>query len=214
MKRAVGLLEGGEELVHVGGRVAILEGHWMKGHEEPRPGHGHVELARERLPAERLHGGDPVDPRAAHRVDAPGLLPHLRDAPGVRLGRGEVEMRELGDGVADLIVHRALGHLAAVDVRHRQRKGQSRHRCGQHLEAIAEHHEEIGAAPGEGAGKALYPVPRGSGDGLRRVAASEHGDALGDGEAVGLDLAHGGSERGIEVGGRPRRGAAPDREPG
>src|SRR5215472_3005787 len=99
----------------------------MEGDEEPGTGLWETELAREGMTGERLHGSQAIEAGTAHGVDAPALLAHAGDSLRVLDRRGEVEMRELGDGVADLVVYGALGPLAAGDVRHWQRKGQRGH---------------------------------------------------------------------------------------
>ena len=129
----------------MGGGVPVLEGDGMKGDEEPRPRFGQPELPGQRRTGQRLRGGEAVEAGCAHGVDAPRLLPHGGDAPGVGLRRGEVQMGELGDGMANLVVHRPFGDLAAVDVRHGQREWERGHRRREHLEAVAQDHDHIRA---------------------------------------------------------------------
>ena len=58
-------------------------------------------------------------PGRADREHPLRRLAHLDDAVAERLGRDEVQMRQLGDGVAHGVVDRAFGNLAAMDVRDR-----------------------------------------------------------------------------------------------
>ncbi len=66
-----------------------------------------VEGARHLVGRGVLAGHDQVDVVVADGVDAPALLAHTADALGrVGIG-GKVQMGQLGDGVADLLVERA-----------------------------------------------------------------------------------------------------------
>ena len=110
-----------------------------------------------------------------------------------------MQVRELRDRVADLVVDRALGDLAAVHVGHGQRERQRRQGRGEHLEPVAEHEHEIGGQAGPGAREAGDAAPDRRPDGRRRVVRLVHLHPLIDRPAVGLDRAHGVAELGHEV---------------
>ena len=69
--------------------------------------------------------------------DALGRFAHLDDAPGIRLGGDEVQVRHLGDGVTDGVVHGPFGRFAAVGMGHRDVQDERRLGRRQHLEAVA-----------------------------------------------------------------------------
>ena len=70
---------------------AVPERHRVKGHEEPRPVGGHVELSRAEAPSRESGstGVIPSTPGPTHRVDAPASPP-ICAMQRVQLGRGEV----------------------------------------------------------------------------------------------------------------------------
>ena len=104
------------------GGVPVLERHRVEGHDEPRPGRGQSSRCASASRAACSSLGRIRSSPGAPTCGCATAPRPLRDAARVRLGGGEVQVRELGDRVADLVVDRALGDLAAVDVRDRQRE--------------------------------------------------------------------------------------------
>ena len=174
----------------------------MQGDEERGATQRESDPLGECRPGQSREPQEPVEAGRPAAVDAPRLLAHLDEAPGVRLGRREVQVRELGDGMADLLVHGPLGELAAVEMSHGEREGQRRHRGAQHLEAVAEHHEQVGTPAREGTGETGHADSRGGGDGPGGVRIEEHLDPLGDGPAIGLDGGDGAPEARREMAAR------------
>ena len=62
-----------------------------------------------------------------------------------------MQVAQLGHRVAKRVVDRALGELAAVDVRHGDAERQCSHGRRVHLEAVAEHDHDVRAAGGRSA---------------------------------------------------------------
>ena len=77
-------------------------------------------------------------------MDAPGLFAHGDDAAARGFSRGEMNVGQLGEGVADLVVDGALADFAAFDVRdgnaQRERDAGGR----QHLVAVGDEEQQIG----------------------------------------------------------------------
>ncbi len=124
-------------------------------------------------------------------MDPPCLLAHLREAPGVGLGGGEVQVRELGDRVANLLVDRALGDLAAVQMRDGKRQRERRDGRAQHLESVAEHDDDVRIVTRERCRKRGDSAPDRLRDCRRRIGIEQHLDTLGDRPTVGLDHPYG-----------------------
>ena len=133
--------------------------------------------------------------RRADQVEAGGagdqhpvrLLAHLDDAIAVYAVGDEVQVAHFGQRMADRLVDRALGQLAAMDMRNRQRERQRRQRRRDHVVAVADEEQNVGPRPDEGAGEAGDATADRRGERLRGVGTGPGGDALGDGKAVGFD---------------------------
>ena len=110
-------------------------------------------------------------------------------------------MGKLGEGVADLIVDGAFTDLAAFDVGDGDAEGEGDGGGGEHLVAIGDEEEEVGAHLAEGVGEAEAGEAEGLGHAGVGVGGEEALDAGGDGEAVALDLCDGRAELGREMGG-------------
>ena len=97
--------------------IAVHPGLSYAGVRYTNPASG--QTVRTIVAALRLEREDPreIEGRQADIVDAPGFFPKGQHAfGGLRVG-GEVQMRELGDGVAHRIVEgAAIGIIAALDV--------------------------------------------------------------------------------------------------
>ena len=79
-------------------------------------------------------------------MNAPRLLAHGDHPPARQFGRREVQMRHLGESVADLVVDGALADFAAFDVRHGDTQCECHRRRSQHLVAIGDQQQQVRAA--------------------------------------------------------------------
>ena len=91
----------------------------------------------------RRHLGGEVDRRAAGHETVSGSSPSRMTRSARQLRRDEVQVRQLGDGVADLLVDRA-GDLAALHVDDRNVHVRRRDRGRQRLVAIRDRHDGVG----------------------------------------------------------------------
>ena len=80
----------------------------------------------ERRAVEQRGAAQMVERGRAGAMHAPRLLAHGDDAPARGFSRSEVDVRQLGEGVAHLVVDGALAHLAAFDVGDGDAQGQRR----------------------------------------------------------------------------------------
>src|SRR5207302_3487815 len=81
-----------------------------------------------------------------------------------------------------------------VDVRERQRKRKRRDAGGEHLEAVAEKHEDVGSRPLERLGERADATTNRTCYVARRVARAEEVDTLDDRVPIAFDLVHGVTE--------------------
>ena len=132
---------------------------------------------------------DQVDARAADPEHRVGRLAEPDDPVGRLAARREVDVGELGDGVADALVDRS-GDLAAHRVRHRDVHVGGRERGGHGLEPVADRDHHVGAQPVEHR-RQLDQAHAGRLDhGGRRLALDQDVQLLVDAEAVALDQVH------------------------
>ena len=121
-------------------------------------------------------------------MDAPWLLAHRDDAAARSFRRREVDVRELGQSVTDVVVDGSLANLAAFDVgdgnAQSERDGRGRH----HLVAIRNEEKQVGTPCGKGIGEGQ----NGDADGLCHtsigVGTEQALKARLDGEPVAFDL--------------------------
>ena len=132
-------------------------------------------------------------------MHAPRLLAHGDHAAARGFCRSEVDVGELGEGVADVVVDGALAHLAALDVGDGNAQGE-RDGCGsEHLVAVGDQQQQVGAPGGKGVGQ----PEDGDADGLGHtgigVGTKQALDARLDGESVAFDLGDSHAEFGREM---------------
>ena len=142
-----------------------------------------------------------VERRRSGAVDAPGLFAHGDDAGAGGGGGGEVEVGELGEGIADGVVDGAFADLAAFDVGDGDAEGEGDGGGGEHLVAVGDEEEEVGSYLGQGVGQSQHREAEGFGHAGVGIGAEEALDAGGDGEAVAFDLMDGIAELRGEMGG-------------
>ena len=172
----------------------------MEGHDGHRRVQRHPETPREVRARHRSHHAEAIEAGRADLVHAPVFLAHAAHALGVRRGGDEVQVRELRERMAHLLVDGTLGHLAPVHVGDGDGERQRGHRGREHLQAIPEDHDDVRAAARQRRREALDAAPGRRRHRQGRVRLRDHGHALGDRPAVGLDGAPGEAEAGIEMG--------------
>ena len=124
-------------------------------------------------------------------MHAPRLLAHGDDAAARGFSRGEVNVRQLGESVAHLVVDGALAHFAAFDVGDGNAQSE-RGRCGrEHLVAVGDEQQQIGPPGGERVGQAEDGEADGLGHAGVGVGAEQALDARLDRKTVALDLLDG-----------------------
>src|SRR4051794_35995616 len=104
----------------------------------------------------RLRGllSDAVDAGGAGAVDTPAIFAELSQAGGAGWRGREVNVRELGDGVAERIVHLAERAIAAVDVGDDAAGDGGGGGGGESFYAIADDEDDVRVQFGEGGGQA------------------------------------------------------------
>jgi hypothetical protein len=105
-----------------------------------------------------------------------------------------MQMRHLADGVTGRFIDRALGDVAAVQMRHRQPHEHGGLGCRQDFKAIAEHDDKIRLQPRERVGKSDDAEPDRLGDTDAGVAAEQGLDGVVDLKTLGPDVADGVTE--------------------
>ena len=81
-----------------------------------------------------------------------------------------------------------------MQVRERDPEREGREACGEHLEAVSEHDEEVRSRARERPRKAGDASPDGLSHSFRRIVVAEEIHALDDAEPIVLDLTDGGAE--------------------
>jgi hypothetical protein len=151
--------------------------------QRQRPSQRHAHAAGEFSLGQRLELAQGLESRGPGVEDAARVLAHRDDPAAVGLRGGEVQMRELGHRVADLLVERAFAGLAAVQMRDGDAQGHGRGAGREQFPAIAEHDQQVGRQAREFAREAERPLAE---SGATAAGASEAGVTVrGDLEAVG-----------------------------
>ena len=141
-----------------------------------------------------LAAGEVVERGRAGTVDAPRLFAHADDAVASGFGGGEVDVGHLGDGVAHGVVDGAFADFAAFDVRDGNAQGERDAGGGEHLVAVGDEQEQVGAHLRERVGEAEDGEAHRLGHAGIGVGVEEALDARGDWESVAFDLADGVAE--------------------
>src|SRR5439155_637767 len=113
------------------------------------------------------------------------------DAASGPLAAGKVDVRELGQGMTDLVVDRALGDIATAEVRDRDAEENRRRGDREQLEAIPIEHHQVGAKALEDLGVLGQRGSGATGEADRASLRLQEGDTRGDRPAILLDLLHG-----------------------
>ena len=147
-------VHGGDQLVELPLSGVVLQRDRVEGDHAVRPG-GQVKLQAFR---QLLHGEEGrvqtvFNARLPHVEHPLRGLPHLDDPPAGLLAAGKMQRAHFGDAVADGIVHRALGHVAAGNMRDGNAGKVGGDDCGKDLIAIPQHHQKVGTVGGEIVGK-------------------------------------------------------------
>src|SRR6202789_3664569 len=122
-------------------------------------------------------------------MDAPGFLAHGDDAAAGGFCGREVDVRELGECVADRVIDGALADFSAFNVCDGNAECERGGGWREHLVAVGDEGEQIGMPVGERIGEPKNSEPDVFGHGGVGVGAEQAFDASLDGEAVALDLA-------------------------
>lgn len=144
----------GDQLVELPLSGVVLQRDRVEGDHAVRPG-GQVKLQAFR---QLLHGEEGrvqtvFNARLPHVEHPLRGLPHLDDPPAGLLAAGKMQRAHFGDAVADGIVHRALGHVAAGNMRDGNAGKVGGDGCSEDLITVPQHHQKIGTAGGEIIGK-------------------------------------------------------------
>ena len=127
-------------------------------------------------------------------MNAPGFFAHGDDAAAGGFSRSEVDVGELGEGVADLVVDGALADFAAFDVGDGNAQGERDGGGGQHLVAIGDEQQQVGTPGGERVGEREDGDADGFGHAGIGVGTEQALDARLDGKAVAFDFGDGVAE--------------------
>ena len=170
-----------------------VEGHQRKGLHQVK-----ARRFAQFLPGHFGQSADILVPQAAHAEHAGRVLAHADQPPGAVNAGGEMRRRHLGDAVAVVFVGGAQRHVPARNVG----DGDMPRRCGgrhrEDLEPVAQQKHRVGAAGGE----MIVEHRQRAGDGAGRrlaVVVRKDGKPRRDGQAVRLDLGHGGAQPRAEV---------------
>ncbi len=99
-----------------------------------------------------------------------------------------MDVGQLGEGVAHLVVDGALADFAALDVGDGNAQGQGNGGGGEHLVAVGDEQQQVGPPGGERVGQAEHGEADGLGHAGVGVGTEQALDARLDGEAVALDF--------------------------
>ena len=153
-----------------------------------------AEARFERGAVEQRGAAQMVERGRAGAVDAPRFFAHGDDAAARGFSGGEVDVGQLGEGVAHVVVDGALADFAAFDVGDGDAQGE-RDGCGrQHLVAVGDEQQQVGTPGGERVGQAEDGDADGLGHAGVGVGAEQALDARLDGKAVALDFVDGRAE--------------------
>ncbi len=124
-------------------------------------------------------------------MDAPGFFSHGDDAAASGVCRCEVDVGNLGDGVANLVVDGSLADFAAFNVGDGNAQGERDAGGSKHLVAIGDEEQQVGPPRGQRVGER----EDGDADGLRHssvgVGVEQALDAGLNGKAIALDFGEG-----------------------
>ena len=149
---------------------------------------------------EELGAVDVVDGGSAGVMDAPGFFTHGDDTAAGGFSGGEVDVGELGEGVADGVVDGALRDFAAFNVSDGDAEGEGDGGWGEHLIAVGNEEEEVRTPGGECVGQAEGGEADGLGHAGVGIGAEEALYAGDDGETVAFDFTDGVAEFGRVMG--------------
>ena len=158
-----------------------------------------LEAGGEFFAREEAAAAEVIEGGRAGVVDAPGLFAHGDDAGAGVGGGGEVDVAHFGERVADGVVDGAFADLAAFDVGDGNAQGEGDGGGGEHLVAVGDEEEQVGAEGAQRVGEGEDGDADAFGHADVGVGAEEGFDAGGDGESVFFDFADGGAEFGGEV---------------
>ena len=127
-------------------------------------------------------------------MHAPGLLAHGDDAPARGRRRGEVDVGQLGESVAHLVVDGALADFAAFDVSDGNAQRDRNRRRREHLVAVGDEQQQVGTPGGERVGQAEDGDADGLGHAGVGVGTEQALDARLNGKSVALDFLDRGAE--------------------
>ncbi len=195
---AFDLSERGEE------RVCLLCGvlqqsYRMIGHDGWRRLEVDVECLLQFRSGQQLAACEVIERGGPGTMDPPGLFAHADDAGSCCIGGCEVNVRHLGESVADGVVDGAFADLSAFDVRHGDAQGESDAGGGEHLVAVRDQQQQVGAYLRERVGKAKHGQPQGLGHADVGVRIEQALDARGNDETILFDLVDGVTEGRGEV---------------
>ncbi len=129
-------------------------------------------------------------------MDAPGFFTHGDDAAAGGFSGCEVDVSELGEGVANGVVDGSLRDFAAFNVGDGDAEGECDGGGREHLVAVSDEEQEVGAPGGERVGEAKCGEADGLGHSGVVIGAEEALDAGDDGETIAFDFTDGVAEFG------------------
>jgi hypothetical protein len=132
-------------------------------------------------------------------VDSPRFLADGDHAGPRHFSRSEVDVGELGERVAHLVVDGALAHFAAFDVGYGNAHGQRGGSGSQHLVSVCDEQKEIGPPCRERIGQAENRETDCLGHAGIGVGTEQAFDARADGKTIGLNLMDRRTELGRKV---------------
>lgn len=169
----------GDQLMELPLSGVVLQRDGVEGDHAVRPG-GQVKLQVFR---QLLHGEERRAQTVFHawlpHVEHPlRVLPHLDDTLAGLLAAGKMQGAHFGDAVPDGIVHRALGHVAAGNMRDGDAGKVGGDGCGEDLITVPQHHQKVGTVGGEIVGKGAQGRAGGAGHTGLAVIAQWKGHAI------------------------------------
>ena len=153
--RSIGIaIERHQQFFERGHRVKRAQRRRMIGDQEHRTIEMEPDAFAHRLAVGKRFALEMVEPGRTNDEHPLGRFAHLDDAVAEGSRGHEMQVRQLGDGVAHGVVDRALRNLPAMDMRDRNPHQCAGGRGGQRLETVAQQHYDVRLEPLESIGEA------------------------------------------------------------
>ena len=187
---AGGILHGGDQCIGLRRRVILAGSFGVIGHQPKRLLQRQARAFTQLFPAHFGQLADIFIPQPAHAQHTPGLFAHAHKALCAFHAAGKMQRCHFGDAMPVIFIGSAQGYIAARDMRNGDMPCRSGHSHRKNFKAVAQKQQCIGRILCKAGIKHLHRARNGFGHGLG-AGFGQNGQPCCNGNAVGLDLAHG-----------------------